>query len=288
MTTAFRSETSTRSGTGPHASAADSLEARSGNYKSAYHEVERQKMPSSTSDQLAPIVNHVSATVRGERLYPSRSSRIYWHLTCLRMQMEQVIETYVSSQSGASLVDYGCGNMPYRSLFQPLVSKYTGIDLPGNVMADVIAEDPNRTPLDAQSVDILLSSQVLEHVADPPRYLQEAQRLLKPEGILILSTHGSWPYHPDPHDFWRWTSEGLKKTITEAGFEIVHFRGVMGPASSALQLWQDAVYFRMRGFFRKPFTRFLQFLIRKADRACADEARDRDASVYVVVAKKIG
>ena len=243
---------------------------------------------SMTVPQSTPVLNEVSAAVHGERLYPLRSSRIYWHLTCLRKQMEQVIETFVAGRDRAKLVDYGCGNMPYRALFQPLIQQYIGVDLPGNDMADVIADDPNRTPLEDESADLVLSSQVFEHVADPPRYLQEAHRLLKADGLLILSTHGSWPYHPDPHDFWRWTSEGLKKTISKAGFEIVYFRGIMGPASSAIQLWQDAVYRRVRGFFRKPFARFMQFLIRKADRACNDEARDRDASVYMVVAKRLG
>lgn len=243
-----------------------------------------------TALKTAPLsvrANHVSAAARGERLYPRRSSRIWWHLTGLRQRMEEVTARYVTGRKGSVLVDYGCGNMPYRPLLAPHVERYVGVDLPGNDAADLFMPAPDCIPLEAGAADVVLSSQVLEHVADPAAYLAEAHRVLRDEGLLILSTHGIWQYHPDPCDYWRWTSAGLRKTVEDAGFRVVYFRGIMGPASAALQHWQDAVWRSLRGFFRKPFAAVMQVFIRLADRACPDAARDADAGTYVVVAEKI-
>src|SRR3546814_1646938 len=92
---------------------------------------------------------------------------------------------------------------------------------------------------DLEYADIVLSNQVLEHVDSPQGYLEEARRLMKPDGVLLLSTHGYWFYHPTPNDYWRWTSAGLRKTMEASGFEIVEFTGIMGLISSGLQLFQD-------------------------------------------------
>jgi len=204
----------------------------------------------------------------------------------MRRRFDEIVERFVVAQNCRLLVDFGCGNMPYRALFEPHVDHYMGVDLPGNEMAHAAVSGPNQIPLESAAADIVLSSQVLEHVADPIAYLEEAYRVLRPNGILILSTHGSWPYHPDPADYWRWTSAGLQKTLAAADFSVEYFGGVLGPAATALQLWQDAVYWRVRGFFRSTFTLHLQTLIQLADRASSDSARDEDAAVFVVVARK--
>jgi SAM-dependent methyltransferase len=186
----------------------------------------------------------------------------------------------------SQLLDFGCGNMPYRSLFEPRVQEYIGCDLPGNEQAECILEMPDRLPFAEGSASVVLSSSVLEHVVDPSTYLVECHRVLRDEGLLILSTHGMWRYHPDPLDLWRWTSDGLKRVVREAGFSILRFRGLLGPAAAALQLWQDATLERVPRFFRTLFTWFMQGRIRATDRRCSAADRDADASVYLLVARK--
>ena len=75
----------------------------------------------------------------------------------------------------------------------------------------------------------MLSFQVLEHVRDVDRYLDEARRILRDEGWLILSTHGTWLYHPHPEDHRRWTREGLLAEIGRHGFETTQCIPVLGP-----------------------------------------------------------
>jgi len=220
---------------------------------------------------------------RGDRLRPSRWSRLYWHLTALRAEYEACVAEYPGT-AGGTLVDYGCGNMPYQSLFSG--QAYIGADFPGNEMADVVVAADGTLPLSDGSASIVLSSQVLEHVADVPRYLAESWRVLRSDGLLFLSTHGMWKYHPDPCDLWRWTCDGLRRVLADGGFEVLRFRGVMGLEATALQLWQDAVAPRVPKPLRPCLYRYCQRRIERADRRASPDDRDRDACVYMVVARK--
>ncbi len=84
-----------------------------------------------------------------------------------------------------------------------------GIDLPGNAEADFVLREDGTTSTPDQFAEIVLSTQVLEHVGDPVAYLREAFRMLKPGGLLMLSTHGLWLYHADPSDYWRLDWAGI-------------------------------------------------------------------------------
>src|SRR5205823_2015302 len=75
--------------------------------------------------------------------------------------------------------------------------------------------------------------------------LSECLRVLRPGGRMLLSTHGVFPYHPDPVDLWRWTCEGLRREVEQVGFEVVRFEGVIGMAATGLQLLQDSISYRM-------------------------------------------
>ncbi|MEZ4821725.1 MAG: class I SAM-dependent methyltransferase [Ignavibacteria bacterium] len=120
----------------------------------------------------------------------------------------------------------------YSSLFK---ESYTGIDVGENAHADVIIDPDGRIPFQDGEFDVVLSSQVLEHVEDSDNYLSECRRVLKPGGLLILSTHGTWQFHSHPVDIQRWTSMGLKRLITKAGFNLTGF-DLSGTACATSQL----------------------------------------------------
>jgi len=133
---------------------------------------------------------------------------------------------------------------------------------------------------------VVLSSQVMEHVEDPRTHLAECRRILKPDGLLFLSTHGYWKYHPHPGDYWRWTSSGLCKLLEESGFVVIELKGSMGLAPTGIQLLQDGLLPRVPGRLRKPFIFLVQSSMALADRAHSTEQRAQDACAYVVVATK--
>jgi len=123
-------------------------------------------------------------------------------------------------------------------------------------------------------------------VIDPARYLSECCRLLKPGGSLVLSTHGIMYYHPDPEDYWRWTSAGLAKLVEDAGLQVADMRGVMGLAAAAFQLLQWATLGHVPRRARRPYTLLMQRLIAASDRRYSDVAKVHNALVLGVQAVK--
>lgn len=183
------------------------------------------------------------------------------------------------------VVDYGCAEAPYRGLFAPGVD-YVRADLPGNPAASVEVDADGRLPLEDSSADAVLSTQVLEHAADPRLYLSECRRVLRPGGRLLISTHGIMVYHPAPDDYWRWTSAGLRKQLGDAGFEVVRFEGVMGLAATGIQLVQDSLYHRLPRRLRAALAAVAQALVALADRLEPRSSRDLNALVFAAVAER--
>ena len=221
-----------------------------------------------------------------DRLDPSIFNARYYHLRQLRRQIEHLAKTHIGNRTDAVIVDFGCGSMPYRPLFEPYAARYIGIDLPENPAADSHATRDSVTSLPDSGADLVLSTQVLEHVISPQSYLQECRRILKPGGFLMISTHGYWMYHPDPNDLWRWTGAGLRRLIQENGFRILQCEGVMGLAASGMHLLQDGIMRRLPGIARAALAPITQMFVAVFDKLSSDADRRDDACVFVIVAKK--
>ena len=185
----------------------------------------------------------------------------------------------------ARILDYGCALRPYERLFGQTVT-YVGADLKGNDLADIYLEADGSVPQPDCSFDMVLSTQVLEHVLDPARYLQECFRVLRPGGSIVLTTHGLMYWHPDPQDFWRWTREGLAKQVTDAGFVVSEARGVLGLASASLQLFQDSTASHLPRGLRQVYVAVMQQLVAVVDRRYSPDTRARDALVLAIRATR--
>jgi SAM-dependent methyltransferase len=130
------------------------------------------------------------------------------------------------------VVDVGCGAQPYRALLPPATT-YVGLDVDqaeaqfGYSVPDTIHFDGGRWPDSAHDADLILCTEALEHVLDPPQLLGEAFRALKPGGRLLLTVPFAARWHFVPHDYWRFTPSSLKHLLETAGFGdvVVHARG---------------------------------------------------------------
>lgn len=187
---------------------------------------------------------------------------------------------------GATVVDLGCADLPYRDVFGSV--EYVAVDLPGNPQATVELRPDGTVPLADGAADAVLSTQVLEHVADPSLYLAECARLLRPGGHLLLTTHGIMYLHRDPTDYWRWTSDGLALVVERAGLEVVEVRGVLGLVGAGLQLLQTGIGRKVPRFLVKPLVVVFQLLIRVAERLTSDVGRVENGLVLGVLARKPG
>jgi len=133
------------------------------------------------------------------------------------------------------LLDLGCGNKPYASLFQEQVQQYLGLDYPParhmlveESQADIYGAG-EHLPLANESVDTVLCTQVLEHTTEPWRVMSEIVRVLRspepgqgqPGGRLIMTAPLAWRLHGEPHDYYRFTRYGLAYLAERSGLEII-------------------------------------------------------------------
>ena len=169
-----------------------------------------------------------------DRREPSRRQHAYLMLKPIRDALVSTRGRYVLD--GARILDVGAGVMPYYPLFADLASEYVGNDVearPGLTSVSPI----EALDLPDASFDVVLCTQVLEHVRRPQKALGEIARVLKPGGHLLLTTHGVYPHHPDPGDYWRWTQQGFEAMFEDAdGLDLVELRPLVGSAGTLAML----------------------------------------------------
>lgn len=122
------------------------------------------------------------------------------------------------------VLDVGCGQKPYQSLFQS--TEYIGLDVEAtghdhvNEQIDVYY-DGTLFPFEDNHFDSLICNQVLEHVATPTTTLSEIHRVLKPQGYALLTVPFLADEHEQPFDFYRYSVFGLKYLLETYSFEII-------------------------------------------------------------------
>src|SRR3989338_816840 len=137
-------------------------------------------------------------------------------LTCkiTRPRLEAFLRKYASD---AKTLDIGCGNDQYGELFP----NRTTLDIearPG-VKVDIIADAHDLSQIKNDTFGVVLCTEVLEHLHTPPKAIAEFNRILKPGGLLLLSTRFIFPIHDAPGDYYRFTKYGLQYLLREFAIE---------------------------------------------------------------------
>lgn len=167
-----------------------------------------------------------------QRLAPQPGDSLYLHLSDLRLALEQI-----KSAEPMALLDYGSGGSPYRSLFPNAIYHRADFLQATSDRLDYQLDEYSRVDERSGTFDFIISTQVAEHVTDPVIYFTECYRLLKPGGALYCTTHGVFEDHGCPYDFQRWTADGLRRDLTNAGFAIERLeKHTTGPRALLFQL----------------------------------------------------
>lgn len=86
---------------------------------------------------------------------------------------------------------------------------------------DVVHDLEKPLPFADASYDGVLLINVLEHIYEDEQLLSESHRVLASGGRIVITVPFLFPVHPSPHDFWRFTDEGLSHMLEKAGFSDV-------------------------------------------------------------------
>ena len=88
--------------------------------------------------------------------------------------------------------------------------------------------DLHNIDLPSESVGTVLCLDTLEHVEYPRKALDEIQRILKPDGIAVISSVMCFPIHDYPFDYWRFTPEAFRSILKPFRESFVGFAGDEG------------------------------------------------------------
>jgi SAM-dependent methyltransferase len=158
-----------------------------------------------------------------------RAARLAADLIDLQYSMVITQLTKAAPRTHGRLLDVGCGDKPYETIFRPYVTEYIGIeheDSFPHTSASAAARRPDLyyrgsvLPFPDHSFDTVLSVQVLEHTPHPQLLVDEMARVLRKDGVLVLSAPFSFRLHEEPHDYFRYTPHGLRSMCNEAGLEV--------------------------------------------------------------------
>lgn len=142
-------------------------------------------------------------------------------------------------------LDVGCGDGRWTTDLTHQLGKgttATGIDISARAVGfarlisphiDYQVFDGSHLPFPDRSFDLATSIEVIEHIDDEGelRHLEEIGRVLRPGGLLVLTTPSRLLPMP-PHHLRHYTIERLTEILEAAGFEVADIRGQMRPAWS--------------------------------------------------------
>ena len=114
---------------------------------------------------------------------------------------------YYSKEVKGTIIDIGAMNVngSYRELFGGDVN-YIGLDLEPGPGVDIVLDDPYILPFESNSVDLVISGQMLEHCAFFWKTFEEISRILSKNGVCIMIAPSSGPAHYKV-DYYRFYSD---------------------------------------------------------------------------------
>jgi SAM-dependent methyltransferase len=104
-----------------------------------------------------------------------------------------------------SYLDYGCGRGDMLQRVLPRAARACGVDVDPEVLPSIpgvetrVIREGEPLPFPSESFDVITCLEVIEHVADEKQTFRELARVLRPGGVLILTTpHKGWLTWVDP------------------------------------------------------------------------------------------
>lgn len=186
-----------------------------------------------------------SLPLTGERTVPGIAHENYWF-----RRHEVVYAAIAASCSGAVVLEAGCGEGYGADLLAGTARRVLGLDYDVPTVAHVRDRYPRvavaranlvALPVPDATIDVVVSLQVIEHLWEQERFLDECRRVLRPGGTLLVSTPNRITFSPgrdtplNPFHTRELDPRELAGLVRDAGFDDVVVRGLHhGPRLRAL------------------------------------------------------
>jgi SAM-dependent methyltransferase len=144
----------------------------------------------------------------------------------MRESIKQLVKIVAETLPVAEpIVEFGSFQVPGQEKFadmRPFFPKqeYIGCDVRRGPGVDRIA-DLHNIEMPTESVGTVLVLDTLEHVEYPRKALKQVYRVLKPDGISLITSVMNFPIHDHPNDYWRFTPEGFKSLLKNFSYSFV-------------------------------------------------------------------
>lgn len=153
----------------------------------------------------------------------------YFIVTLLREAILDFFHnTLIDARPGENALDIGCGEQPFRSELEKKGYAYMGFDVTQNKKQNVdvlgLIDRPLPDALKNRQFNILICTEVLEHVADWQQAFQNMYSLLAPGGKILITCPHMYNLHEEPHDYWRPTPYALNYFADRYGLKVVSQR----------------------------------------------------------------
>jgi SAM-dependent methyltransferase len=190
----------------------------------------------------------------------------------IRQSIISALSQQLDNFSG-TLLDVGCGYMPYKPLLlspATKVDKYLGLDLENNAIYENYPDlvwNGQKIPLPDCVVDCAIATEVFEHCPDPELIMKEIYRVLKPGGLIFFTVPFLWPLHTVPYDEYRYTPFALERHLNNARFEQIKLSALGGWDASLAQmigLWAQRRFLAPINFSQKTLLEKVIYKLNKA------------------------
>lgn len=175
-------------------------------------------------------------TLTGERTIPGLDVENYWF-----RRHEVVYERLAPHCAGRDVLEAGCGEGYGADLIAGVARRVIAVDYDEPTVAHVRARYPrvkvehgnlSQLPLPDASVDVVVNFQVIEHLWDQAQFVAECARVLRPSGLLMVSTPNRITFSPgrdtpiNPFHTRELNADELTGLLVDAGFGSVSLSGV--------------------------------------------------------------
>jgi SAM-dependent methyltransferase len=139
------------------------------------------------------------------------------NVSCVVFAVKYLNETEVTEKRIIEVGSYDvAGSLrPIIESWKP--AEYIGIDIEMGPGVDIVLEaDEITKEFGKESFDVVISTEVLEHVRDWRDVISNIKNACKPNGIMVISTRSfGYGYHAYPYDFWRYELEDMKEIFSD-------------------------------------------------------------------------